>query len=159
LVGDMSDTPMLKKAPVFVKDSLIFPYIKGMSFSAAALKLHGWSGLPDLFTKPPVTTQQILHPALYQSGKVPPALTLPPIDKSLGANWTKLEDNILGEFGLTEILKVFLGETRARPLAAAWDGDRYVVYEQKQTKRLILLTRLRLSTEEQASRFSGQYSE
>ena len=56
-------------------------------------------------------------------------------------------------------MKQFLGEERAKPLAAAWDGDRYAVFEQKQTKKLILLTRLHLDSEEHAARFFGQYSE
>ena len=50
----------------------------------------------------------------------------------------------MGEFGWKEVLKQFLGEDRAKPLAAAWEGDRYVVFEQKRTKRLVLVTRLRL---------------
>ena len=159
LIGEMTETPMLKKAPPFLKDALIFPYIDGLTFSAAVLKPTGWSGLATVFTKPPVSTQQILHPALYRSSKAPPTVTLPTMDKNLGADWSKLEDNVMGEFGWKEVLKQFLGDARARPLAAAWDGDRYIVYEQKRSKRLLLITRERLSTEEQALRFFGQYSE
>jgi hypothetical protein len=66
---------------------------------------------------------------------------------------------VMGEFGWKEVLKQFLGDDRAKTLAAAWDGDRYVVYEQKRTKRLVLVSRLRLLTEAQAARFFGQYSE
>jgi hypothetical protein len=159
LIGDMADTPTLKKAPPFLKDALIFPYLDGMTFSAAILKPSGWSGLAGIFAKPPASTQQILHPDLYTSGKVPAPLSLPSMEKTLGADWTKLEENAMGEFGWKEVLKQFLGEPRAKPLAAAWDGDRYVVYEQKQTKRLLLITRERLATEEQAQRFFAQYSE
>jgi hypothetical protein len=159
LIGDMTETPMLKKAPSFLKDALIFPYIDGLTFSAAVLKPTGWSGLPAVFTKPPISTQQILHPALYRSGKSPAQVTLPSIDKNLGADWSKLEDNLMGEFGWKEVLKQFLGDARAKPLAAAWDGDRYALYEQKRSKRLLLITRERWSTEEQAQRFFGQYSE
>jgi hypothetical protein len=65
----------------------------------------------------------------------------------------------MGEFGWKEILKQFLGEERATPLAALWGGDRYVLYEQKQTKQLILVARLYLNTEEHAGQFFGQYSE
>ena len=60
---------------------------------------------------------------------------------------------------MEEVLKQFLGEDRAKPLAASWDGDRYVVYEQKRTKRLVLVSRVRLLNEAQAARFFGQYSE
>jgi hypothetical protein len=159
LIGDMADTPLLKKAPPFLKDALIFPYIDGLTFSAAVLKPSGWGALAGIFTKPPVSTQQILHPALYTSGKVPAPVSLPSAEKSLGADWTKLEENVMGEFGWKEVLKQFLGEPRAKTLSAAWNGDRYAAYEQKQTKRLLLITRERLATQEQADRFFGQYSE
>jgi hypothetical protein len=159
LVGDLTDSPALQKAPRFIKDALVFPYFSGLKFSAAILKPSGWSGLPGVFSKPPLSTQQILHPALYRSGRVPAPVTLPSMEKMLGSNWGKLEENTLGEFGWQEVLKQFLGDERAKPLSAAWDGDRYIVYEQKQTKRLLLVTRVRLKSEEVTQHFFGQYSE
>jgi hypothetical protein len=159
LVGELGSTPSLQKAPPFIKDALIFPYLRGLTFSAAILKPSGWSGLPRLFERPPVSTQQILHPELYQSGRIPPNVSLPRFDKLLGNTWAKLDENVMGEFGWREVLKQFLGDERARDLAAAWDGDWYVLYEQKQTKRLVLATRLHLDNNEHAARFFGQYSE
>jgi hypothetical protein len=159
LIGDMSETPLLKKAPPFLKDALIFPYLDGMTFSAVVLKPDGWEGLPAIFSKPPASTQQIMHPALYRSGKLPAPVALPSVEQALGPGWGKLEENVMGEFGLKEVLRQFLDEPRAKSLAAAWDGDRYMVYEKKQTKHLVLITRERLSSQEQAERFFGQYSE
>ena len=159
LIGDMEGTPMLQKAPPFLKDALIFPYLDGLNFSAAVLKPAGWSALSGVFAKPPVSTQQILHPALYRSGKASAPVALPAMDKALGSDWAKLEDNTMGEFGWREVLKQFLGEEKAEHLSPAWDGDRYLVYERKQTKSLVLVTRVRLATEEQAKSFFGQYSE
>jgi hypothetical protein len=159
LLGDLGSTPTLKAAPPFLKDALIFPYIGGLTFSAAILKNTGWAALPGVFEKPPVSTQQILHPALYRSGKTPAAVTLPRLEKLLGTNWTKLDENVMGEFGWKEVLKQFLDNDRAKAMAAAWDGDRYAVFEQRQTKKLVLVTRLHLDSEERAARFFGQYSE
>jgi len=159
LIGDMTETPLLKKAPPFLRDALIFPYLDGLTFSAAVLKPAGWEGLSAIFAKPPVSTQQIMHPALYTSGKAPAPVSLPSMEKALGADWAKLDENVLGEFGWKEVLKQFLDEPRGKALSAAWDGDRYVVYEQKQSKRLLLITRMHLASEEQALRFFGQYSE
>jgi hypothetical protein len=65
----------------------------------------------------------------------------------------------MGEFGWKEVLKQFLDDARAKTLAAAWDGDKYALYEERQSKRLILVTRLHFDSEEHATRFSGQYSE
>src|SRR5713226_1981741 len=128
LIGELESTPTLKTAPPFLKDALIFPYISGLNFSAAVLKSSGWATLAGVFEKPPVSTQQILHPALYRSGKIPASVALPRLEKLLGDNWSKLDENIMGEFGWKEVLKQFLDDDRAKTLAAAWDGDRYVVY-------------------------------
>ena len=157
--GDMGDTPTLKKAPPFIKDSLIFPYFSGMAFAAAVLKPTGWHGLSGVFARPPLSTQQILHPEAYIAGRAPDALTLPPLESKLGKDWKKLDENVMGEFGWLEALKQFLGQERAKPLAAAWQGDRYQLFEQQGSKRLLLITRIRLKDVEQAGRFFGQYSE
>jgi hypothetical protein len=159
LVGDMGSTPAVKKAPTFLKDALVFPYFAGLTFSADLLKGNGWKGLPAVFSNPPISTQQIMHPALYRSGKTPSTENLPDVDKLLGPDWIRLEQNVMGEFGWKEVLKQFLGEDRAKALATAWDGDRYVVYEHKGTKRLVLVSLLRLSNTAEAARFFGQYSE
>ncbi len=159
LLGELESTPTLKSAPPFLKDALIFPYISGLNFSAAVLKNSGWTALAGVFEKPPVSTQQILHPAAYKSGKTPSTVSLPLFEKVLGKDWAKLDENILGEFGWKEVLKQFLDDDRAKSLAAAWDGDHYATYEQKETKKLLLVTRLHLDSEEHAARFFGQYSE
>ena len=158
-VGDLGSTPTLEKAPPFLRDALLFPYFGGLTFSSAALGSNGWNALPGIFAKPPLSTQQILHPELYRSGKVPAQVPLPAFDKMLGPGWTKLEDNVMGEFGWKEILKQFLDEERGKSLASAWEGDRYQVFEQKQSKKLALIARLSLASEELTARFFGQYSE
>lgn len=159
LGNELAGSPKMQAAPQFIKDVLMFPYLSGLQFNAAAMKSDGWNSLPSLFAKPPVSTQQILHPQLYKSGKLPKEVTVPSFDKPLGPNWTKLEDDTMGEFGWREVLKQFLDEKRAISLAEQWEGDHYIVYEQKQTKNLILATRVVLSSVETASRFLGQYSE
>ena len=159
LIGDLGSTPTLQKAPPFLKDALIFPYIGGLSFSAAVMKNTGWGTLAGVFAKPPVSTQQILHPGLYRSGKIPATVSLPRLDKLLGSDWVKLDENLMGEFGWKEVFKQFLDADRAKTLGGAWDGDRYMLFEEKKTKQLILVTRLHMDGEEHAARFFGQYSE
>src|SRR5499427_7696034 len=134
LTGDIGDTPSMKKAPPFIKDALVFPYFAGMKFTAASLKPNGWPALDKIFHNPPVSTQQIMHPALYKSGHLPEKVTLPDLQSRLGKDWKKLDENLMGEFGWKEVLKQYLGEDRAAPLAATWDGDRYVVYEHQSSK-------------------------
>ncbi len=158
-IGDLSDTPMLKKAPPFIKDSLMFPYFSGLTFSMTVLKTDGWRGFSNVFDKPPASTQQILHPELYRSNAVPAPLKLGLPETFLDASWTRLEENSMGEFGWKEILKQFLDEDRAQQLSVAWDGDVYATWEQKESKRIVLATHIRLASAEMAARFFGQYSE
>jgi hypothetical protein len=157
--GDLSKTPKLRQAPQFLKDALTFPYFAGLTFSAAILKPTGWNGLSAVFAKPPLSTQQIMHPALYELGRAPAAVTIPSIEKLLGPDWAKIDENVMGEFGWKEILKQFLDEERAKPVASAWQGDRYVLYQQKRTQKLVLVTRLRLDSEDHTERFWAEYSE
>ena len=158
-VGDLTETPMLKKAPPFIKDSLMFPYFSGLNFSLAVLKTDGWKGFAGVFARPPASTQQIMHPELYRSGQslAPVTINLP--EGIPGSGWGLLEENTMGEFGWKEVLKQFLDADRAGKLAASWDGDVYATYESKDAKRLLLFVRVRLDSKESAARFFGQYSE
>lgn len=158
-VGDLNETPMLKKAPPFIKESLMFPYFSGLTFSTSVLKADGWNGFAKVFARPPANTQQILHPELYRTGKVNAPLKLDLPADVPGNAWTKLEENSLGEFAWRGVLKQFLDADRANQLAPAWDGDIYATYEQKTTKHLLLFARIRCSSKETAARFFGQYSE
>jgi hypothetical protein len=76
-----------------------------------------------------------------------------------GENWVLLEENSLGELGWKEVLKQFLDEPRGNAMAAEWDGDAYATFEQKDSKRLMLFTRIRLAGMGSAARFFKEYSE
>src|SRR6202790_4494320 len=87
-VGDLGDSPMLKKAPPFIKDTLMFPYFAGLTFSMDILKTENWSGFSNVFTRPPATPKQIiirkfialeklLLPSAWIFRKIFPALLTP----------------------------------------------------------------------------------
>jgi hypothetical protein len=136
LLGEMdSSSPLLMKAPAFLRDSLVFPYGAGADFCMAIYRARGgWSGFDAVFQKPPVSTQQILHPGLYFRGVEPLPVNLPDLTKNLPSGWKALDSNIMGEFGLQEVLKQFLPEDRVANLAPVWAGDRYTIYEKKDKK-------------------------
>ena len=159
-VEEMDKDPNLAKAPGYIRDELLFPYLAGTSFSQQFLKAHdGWQDLNLLFKNPPISTQQILHPQLYLTNVKPAAVPLPEWKGSVPGDWNLLEENVLGEFGLQEVLKQFLGQDRADTLAAVWAGDRYALFEDPKTKEISLVFRLALDNTEDAARFFGQYSE
>lgn len=160
LVGALGSGPQFARAPLFVRDAILFPYLAGTSFTQHVLRAGaGWADFHKVFDSPPVSTQQILHPDLYLAGVVPPPVALPAIERLLPRGWKKLDENRLGEFGLRAVLKQYLGEERARRFAPLWAGDGYAVFEHESSQALWLVTRLRLESVEGAARFFGQYSE
>jgi hypothetical protein len=157
-VGDLSDTPMLKKAPPFIKDSLMFPYFDGLRFSMWVLRTGGWGGFDAIFARPPAGTQQIMHPDLYLSDKVPQPIKVDVPEGIPASHWNKLEENIMGEFGWKEVLKQFLGDDEAQKVAAGWNGDDYATYEQKDnSQKLMLFARIRFDDNVRASDFFNAY--
>lgn len=160
VLAEMAKDPRLSKAPSIIGDELLFPYLAGTTFTQEFLKAHsGWGDLKLIFENPPVSTQQIMHPNLYLKGVKPESITLPKWKGVVPADWKLLEENIMGEFGLREILKQFLGQDRADMISSAWAGDRYAVFEDAETKQTPLVFRLALDNEDDAARFFGMYSE
>jgi hypothetical protein len=160
LMGDLDSSPELAKAPKVLQDELLFPYIAGIRFTQHLLKASdGWPGFYKVFDKPPASTQQIMHPDLYLQGVVPAKAELPATQGVLSADWKKLDENNMGEFGVQEILKQFLPKDRSAALAATWSGDRYAIFENQKNKRTLLMFRVRLASDAAAARFFGAYSE
>jgi hypothetical protein len=150
-LGAMEDTPELKKAPPFIRDLLLFPYGSGADFSQRVLHSHGgWPAFHTVFENPPVSTQQILHPDLYFHDVAPQNVEIPDVP-GLSQDWKRLDTNVLGEFGLREVLKQFLDTPRAIQLAANWQGDRYALYENIRDRRLLLAVAMRVGNPEHAS--------
>jgi hypothetical protein len=160
LMGDVDTSPELSKAPKVLQDELLFPYLAGIQFTQHVLKSSGgWPDFHKVFERPPVSTQQIMHPDLYLQGLEPPKIKLPEIKGLLSADWKKLDENDMGEFGLQEILKQFLEKDRATRLAALWSADQYSLFENQKDKRTMLVFQIRLASDAAAARFFGAYSE
>jgi hypothetical protein len=159
-VAQMNEDPKLAKAPLYIRDGLLFPYLAGTTFSQQFLKAHtGWADLHLLFERPPVSTQQIMQPDFYLKNVEPAKVTFFSWNGVVPGNWKLLEENVLGEFGLQEVLKQLLDSERAEDLSSAWDGDRYALFEDQTSKSLGLVFLLALETQEDAFRYFGRYSE
>jgi hypothetical protein len=161
MVGDSNDSPEFAKAPLVIRDEMLFPYTSGAGFILKLLKTwNGWPDIHKIFENPPLSTAQIMHPDLYLRGVAPLKVAMPPLAKILPKDWKQLDENVMGEFGFLSILKQFLGEDRAKDLASAWAGDRYAILEhQPDKKQDLLVMRIALKSDADAARFFGGYSE
>lgn len=117
-----------RKAPPIFRDSLTFPYFQGMLFALSIAGEDGWFSVHDAYARPPLSTEQILHPAKYLQADaidVPQSVTIPSLASALSATWKHLGGNVLGELQTGIMLKRVAGGKNA---ALGWDGDRYEVF-------------------------------
>jgi hypothetical protein len=115
-----SSMPVFAKAPLIVREALIFPYLAGAEF------MHWWkeSGRDSVPYGPrmPVSTEQILFPDRYARGDAPVALAFPP-DTGI------VYEDVLGEGEIRVLMSQLAGSSEVRTRGPiGWGGDRYRVY-------------------------------
>jgi len=125
---DMGDTEVLDTAPLLIQETLLFPYLQGQEFVTALYEEGGWDLVNEAYANPPISTEQILHPEKYLDDEAPVAIELSDPTAKLGAGWTLLGANTMGEFQIQVMLRDEYGvdEGTATDAAAGWGGDQYI---------------------------------
>ena len=142
--------------PAFIMETMVGAYLKGCAF-VYDVQGQGWSAVDSLYTHPPVSTEQILHPEKYAAGEAPSAFTDVGDAGGLLADWRLLRANTLGELQWRIVFAEHGQGDIAIPLAEGWDGDRYAVYERDGATLLLLATHW--DTENDAADFEAGYHE
>ena len=123
LGGASEEMKVFANAPLWLRESLIFPYLGGAEF--VRWFDREYPGKEPFGALMPISTEQILHPARYAAGDRPDRLTFEALAPEAGA--VRYEDD-LGEFEIRLLFEQHLGDdSAAARLAEGWDGDRYVV--------------------------------
>ncbi len=120
----------LNTAPAFLVKRLLFPYQEGNQFVSIAFRTGGWRGIHKLFRDLPQSSEQILHPEKYfEHRDRPTIISLKEVDPALGADWKRLGQNTLGEFGVRMLLQTLSHKALDSMVAAnGWDGDRFLLF-------------------------------
>src|SRR5262249_45135338 len=63
MVTGGTDGPVIDAAPKFVKELLLFPYVRGLEFVYELRKRQPWTAMSSLYRDPPRSTAQIMDPA------------------------------------------------------------------------------------------------
>ncbi|HEY7141451.1 MAG TPA: hypothetical protein VIE44_15210 [Methylomirabilota bacterium] len=119
--------PVLARAPTYMRSMLTFPYAGGVGFVHAFRQRRPWADLSPVYQDPPRSSSQILHPERYLDRREDPVpLPLPDLTGVLPAGSRSAIEDELGELGLGEVLRRFLGESAD---AVGWRGDRYALWD------------------------------
>jgi hypothetical protein len=149
--------PVFENSPLYLRLTLVFPYTKGMLFQHAAFERDGQYGFAEVFLKPPVSTQQILHPEKYFAGVKPTHPVVP--DAHLPKGYKSLVGGSLGELEHSVLLEQYGEKGRAAELAAHWRGSTFELVEDKKAARVVLLYASEWDSDESAHRFFTAYRE
>jgi hypothetical protein len=146
--------PVFESAPLYERVTLVFPYTKGMLFQNAVFQRDGLDAFSEVFRKPPISTQQILHPEKYFSGVKPsdPELPNPHLKGYKG-----LVGGTLGELEHAILLEQFASKERAQQLAPHWRGSSFELLEKKAAARVVLLYAVEWDSEDAAREYFAFY--
>ncbi len=117
----------LETAPRYLREMLVFPYLRGQEFCAALFAQGGYEAVSKAYARPPSSTAQILHPEKYMANppEEPIAIEWPNL-KVLGHEPTA--DNTVGEMGTRILFTEWLDAATGEQAATGWRGDRYLYY-------------------------------
>jgi hypothetical protein len=161
-----STTKVFNEAPIFLQESLTFPYSYGMDF---VIKLMRKGGKDQAFTavlkNPPHTTRQIMEPETYLSGEKIEPIGIPAFKRDF-KDYQKFDIGAMGEFDVAVLAEQYAGKPMSKHIYPEWRGGYYYAATSKQapaagssvTASLGLLYVSRWSSAEAASEFAGIYA-
>jgi hypothetical protein len=124
----------LDKAPIAIREGLIFPYRAGFTFVAALRRRQPWSAVDAAFRKPPASTEQVIHPERYLANDRPIGVAIDPIMSLRG--YSVAHRTVWGELGFQLFLRAHgIDAATATQAAAGWGGDRTIVLAKDTDRR------------------------
>ncbi|MGH9657847.1 MAG: hypothetical protein ACRD96_04835, partial [Bryobacteraceae bacterium] len=145
--------PVFNTVPLYLRETLVFPYTHGMRFQHALVERLGQAAFAEIFRRPPASTQQILHPEKYFAGVLPSEPAPPRMARSRG--FKSLAQGSLGELDHMILLRQYATRAEADEVAPRLRGGAYAVWERKSDARFVLGYVSEWDTEDVARRFFG----
>ncbi|MGA8213529.1 MAG: hypothetical protein WB799_08030 [Candidatus Sulfotelmatobacter sp.] len=159
-----SNTKVFNGAPIFMKESLTFPYSYGMDFVVKLWEVGGREkAFAGVLANPPRTTRQIMQPEAYLSGEKIEPMSLPEFKRDF-KDYIKFDIGAMGEFDVAVLIEQYAGKELSKRLYPEWRGGYYYAARHKQDPAgdvlypLGLLYVSRWSSAEKAAEFAGIYS-
>jgi hypothetical protein len=160
MINGTPDSAVFKDAPIFLKESLTFPYSYGMDFVVKLLQKGGKEkAFAGVLANPPHTTRQIMEPNTYLSGERLEPMRVPEFSRDF-KNYVKFDIGAMGEFDVAVLLEQYAGKPLSKRLYPEWRGGYYYAARPKSDAAapLALLYVSRWSEARKASEFAAVYA-
>jgi len=155
-----SEFPVLDKSPLYMRESLLFPYNAGARFQDAVYRKLGREAFEAVFAQGPRSTQQILHPAAYFDRTAPATIEPLGIAKIAGkqaALFRPVIEGAVGEFDHAILLRQYVGESEGAVAAQHWRAGWFRLYEHKKEGYPVLSYVSQWDSPEAARAYFGLY--
>jgi hypothetical protein len=160
IVEDTSS--MYGKAPIYLREALLFPYTYGTDFVVRVLVKRGkQAAFSGVMQQPPIDTHQVMEPSMYFSAEPQVQIKVVPLERVLGAKWRREDFGGLGEVDLRVMLLQWSGKAAAAKLAPAWHGGYYMALTNKKDKNapLSLALVVNFTNPDAAAQFAKIYED
>jgi len=147
--------PVLGAAPLYLQQTLMFPYTQGMLFQHSVFEKSGRAAFAEVFRRPPVSSQQVMHPERYFARTAPSKPALPPT--GLPGGYKKIMDGTIGELDHRILLEQYVGAEEARRMSPRWKGGRYALWENARKTRAVLAYAVEWTSEADAAKYLDHY--
>ena len=117
----------LGKAPLYLREMLLFPYMRGQEFAMVLHAHEGYEGLSEAYAHPPESTSQILHPEKFLASprEDPLRIVFPDTPPQAAKPVAK---NTIGEAGMRILFTQWIDEETGKRVGSGWRGDRYATF-------------------------------
>jgi hypothetical protein len=148
--------PVFSQAPLYIRESLVFPYADGLEFQDAVFRKLGREAFSEVFLRPPASSGQIMHPERYlgHGGVVIP--NPPPLPDS--REFRKLADGTLGELDFRVLLSQYTDAKDSQALAEHLAGGSYELFEHKRDRFPVLGVASAWDSPASARKYFEQYA-
>jgi hypothetical protein len=120
-----ADSVQYRNAPIFLKESLTFPYRYGLEFEAEVLRARGkQQAFAVTFQNPPRTSREIMEPQTYLAGEHLAPLPLPDF-KTIFKGYDRFDIGAIGEFDVYMLTEQYASEKDAKRIYPNWRGGYY----------------------------------
>jgi hypothetical protein len=154
------DSKVFKDAPIFLKESLTFPYSYGLRFEIVLMEKGGKEkAFSAVLANPPHTTRQIMQPETYMTGEKIEPMRIPEFKRDF-KDYVKFDIGAMGEFDVAVLIEQYAGKELSKRLYPEWRGGYYYAARPKNNSGapLGVIYVSRWSSAEKAAEFAGIYA-
>ena len=160
MANGTDDSTVFRDAPIFLRESLTFPYSYGLNFVVKLMEKGGKrQAFGEVLANPPRSTRQIMQPETYLSGERIEPMRVPDFKHDF-KDYLKFDIGAMGEFDVAVLIEQYAGKKVSDQMYPAWRGGYYYAARPRNNSGspLGLMYASRWASDKKAAEFAEIYA-